>query len=136
VTPHNTFHDTAHIISKTQHDLRGPVPPRCDILCHEALITSSFRGATAGSITPCETKIADFELTVGVDEEISRFEITVKDVRRVYVLETAKSLVEEGLEVGVSERLSRTNLVKFKEVILESIWRQSIYLQWREDRLP
>ena len=136
MTPHNTLHDAAHIITQIHNKLRGPVPPRCDILRHGPLITSSFRGATARSITPCETKITDFQFTVGVDEEISRFEITVKDVRRVYVLETAKSLVEEGLEVSVSERLSRTNLVKFKEVILESIWRQSIYLQWREDRLP
>jgi hypothetical protein len=36
--------------------------------------------------TPGETKVTDFELAVGVDEEVSRFEIAVEDVGRVDVL--------------------------------------------------
>jgi hypothetical protein len=75
-----------HIVSKTQHNFRGSVPPSCNVLCHKTLIASGLGGAATRSVTPCETKVANFEFTVGIYEEISRFKIAMKDIRRVNVL--------------------------------------------------
>ncbi len=56
-----------------------------------------------------QTKIANLELAVGVHKQIARFEITMKDVGRVNVLQAAQNLVDEGLEMGVSQRLPRSD---------------------------
>jgi hypothetical protein len=52
-----------------------------------------------------DPRFADLELAIGVDQEISRLEVSMEDVGRVNVLEAAKSLVEERLEVGVRKGL-------------------------------
>jgi hypothetical protein len=53
-----------------------------------------------------ESEIADLELAVRVDEEVTGFEVPVEDGGGVDVFETAEGLVEEGLEVGVGEGLA------------------------------
>ena len=73
---------TAHIVGEAQHDLRRAVPPRRNVLGHEALLLLLVEAAS-------ETKVADLELAVCVDEKVTGFEITVKDIRRVNVLQTA-----------------------------------------------
>lgn len=101
-----------HIIRETQHDFWSTVPSGCHVLCHEALvggISISIIGAI-WAIATSEAKVANFEFTVSVDEQISRFEVAMKDASRMDELETAEGLVDEGLEVCVGERLSRANL--------------------------
>ena len=57
-----------------------------------------------------ETEVADLELTVGIDEEVARLEITMENVCGMDVFETAQGLIDEGLEVGVGKRLLRADL--------------------------
>ena len=71
--------------------------------------------ASTGAISTSETKVADLELTVGVDEEVARLEVTVQDVGGVDVLEAAEDLVDEGLEVRVGERLLRADLRDYQQ---------------------
>ena len=92
-----------YVVCETQHDLRRPVPPRRDILSHEPLVRGcpALVVAAAGLVTSRQTKVTDFQLTVGVDEQVTGLQVTVEDICRVNVLQTAKRLVDEGLEVRV-----------------------------------
>lgn len=101
-----------HVVCKAQHDLRSPVPPRRDILSHEALVRRGSRLVPAAtSLVPSrEAEIADLELAVSVYEEVTRLEITVEDVRGMNVFEAAERLVDEGLEVRVGEWLLGSDL--------------------------
>jgi len=60
----------------------------------------------AGVDGPGESKIAYFEITVGVDEEVGRLEVSVDNVGAVHVLERLKQLPDKKLEVVVGEALS------------------------------
>ena len=86
---------------EAQHDLGGPVPSGSDVLGHVACVLLGVHGETPG-----QTKIADLELAVGIDEQVTGLQISVQDVGRVDILETAQDLVDEGLEVGVGEGLA------------------------------
>lgn len=101
-----------HIIRKAQHDLRCPIPSSRNILRHEPLTSTSLSllRTTARCISSRQAEIAYFQLAVGVNEQIARFEVTMEDVSRVDVFEAAESLVQEGLEMCVGERLTRTDL--------------------------
>lgn len=68
-----------------------------------------------------KAKVADLELAVGVDKEVSGLEVAVEDVGRVDVLtstkagpwthlQSAQRLVDEALEVGVRQRLAGADL--------------------------
>ena len=94
---------TTHIICKAEHDLRRAVPPRRDVLCHEALLLCLVESTG-------EPEIANLELAVCVHEQVARLEIAVQDVGRVNVFQAAERLVYEGLEMRVREGLTRTNL--------------------------
>lgn len=87
---------------EAQHDLRGSVPPRGDVLGHVPRVLLRVHGEASG-----QTKVANLELAVGVDEEIARLQIAMEDIGGVDVLETAQDLVDEGLEVGVGQWLAR-----------------------------
>jgi hypothetical protein len=87
-----------------KHDLRGSVPSRCNIFSHVACIFFRVDAETSG-----QTKIADLKLAVGVNEQVTRLKITMQDVGAVDVLQATENLVDEGLEVGVGQRLARTN---------------------------
>ena len=52
---------TTHVVRKAEHDLRRAVPPRRDVLGHEALLLRLVE-------PPREPKIANFELAVCVHE--------------------------------------------------------------------
>lgn len=94
---------TTHIICKAEHDLRRAVPPRRDILGHEALLLCLVEPAG-------EPEIANLELAVCVHEQVARLEIAVQDVGRVNVFQAAERLVYERLEMRVREGLTRTDL--------------------------
>ena len=52
----------------------------------------------------------DFELTVIIDQEVARLEVTGNDVRGVNVLETAKGLMNKRPEMSVEEWLLGADL--------------------------
>jgi hypothetical protein len=92
----------AHVVGKTQHDLWGSVPPGSNVLSHKTLIRATFgAGTSARSVPSRKTEVADFELTVRVNQEVTRLEVTMNNVSGVNVLETAKGLINKGLEMSV-----------------------------------
>lgn len=92
------------IALEAQHDLRRTIPSRSHILSH---VSSIFLGVNREASSQAE--IADFKLAVGVHEEIAWFEIAVEDIGAVDVFEATEDLVDEGLEVGVGQRLAGAN---------------------------
>jgi hypothetical protein len=62
-----------HIVSKAEHDLRCSVPARRNILRHESLVACRFRVPTTWTrgVAAREAKVADLELTISIDKEIS-----------------------------------------------------------------
>ena len=91
-----TTHTGFCIALEAQHNLWRAIPSRCDVFCHVACVLFGIDGEAS-----CQTKVGNLQLAVGIDEQVTRLQITMKDVGRVDVLETAKYLVNEGLEVGV-----------------------------------
>jgi hypothetical protein len=89
------------VVLEAEHDLGRAVPPRRDVLGHVPGILLGINREAAR-----EAEIANLQLAVGVDEQVARLEIAVQHVGRVDVLEAAQNLVDEGLEVGVGERLA------------------------------
>lgn len=89
---------------EAQHDFRRTVPSGSDVFCHVTGILLRVDRETSG-----KTKVANLELAVGIDEQVSGLQVTVQNVGGVDVFETAKNLVDEGLEVSVSQRLARTD---------------------------
>jgi hypothetical protein len=85
------------ILCKTEHNLRRTIPPRSNILGLKAsshiirLITKATRQA----------KVANLQLAISIDEQISRLEVAVQDIGRMNVFQAAQDLVDEGLEMGI-----------------------------------
>ena len=94
---------TTHIIRKAEHDLGRAVPPRRDVLGHEALLLRLVEPAR-------EPEITNLEFAVRVHEQVAGLEIAVQHVGRVDVFQAAERLVDEGLEVRVRQGLTRTDL--------------------------
>jgi hypothetical protein len=67
-------------------------------------------GTPTGRVSSCETEVADFEFTVRVDQEVTRLEVAMDNVGGMNVLETAKGLINEGLEMSVREGLLGSDL--------------------------
>ena len=79
-----------------QHDLGRAVPPRRDVLGHEArLLAIGVRGARAAR----EPGVCNLEVAVRVQEQVRRLQIAVDDVRAVHRLERAQRLINEVLHV-------------------------------------
>ena len=58
----------------------------------------------------------DFELTVIIDQEVTRREVTGNDVRGVNVLETAKGMMNKRPEMSVGEWLLGADLCREQSV--------------------
>ena len=86
---------------ETEHDLGRPIPSRGHVLGHVTRILLWVDREPSR-----KTKIADLELAVGVDEQVAGLEVAVQHIGRVYVLQSAEDLVDEGLEVGVGQGLA------------------------------
>ena len=100
---------------KAQHDLGRAVPARRHVLSHVARILLRVHRKTAG-----QSKIADLELAVGVDQQIAGLQVAVQHIGRVDVLQAAQNLVDEGLEVGVGEGLARAD--DGGQIALHELW--------------
>ena len=103
---------------ETQHDLWCSVPAGGYIFGHVPRILLWIHRKASG-----QTKITDLELAIGIDEQIAGLQVAMQHVRRVDVLEAAQDLVDEGLEMGVGERLARPDdggQVAFHELCMPS----------------
>ena len=60
-------------------------------------------------ILPCKTKVADFENAVGIDQKISRLDVSVNDFSWMKILDSAKKLIQEDLDVIGGEVLRRND---------------------------
>lgn len=89
---------------EAQHDLWGSVPSRGYIFSHVASILLGVDGEATS-----QAEIADLELAVCVDQQVSWLKVTMQHVRRVDIFQAAKNLVDEGLEVSVGQWLAGTN---------------------------
>lgn len=86
IAPHyikSRTHPTHFVVhSKRKHHLWRAIPPRSHILSHESLTRFRRRDGLARAR---ETEIAYFEIAVGVEQEVGRFEVTVDDWDQVRV---------------------------------------------------
>lgn len=62
-----------------------------------------------GRDASCQAKVADFELAVGIHQQIAWLQIAMEDIGGVDVLQTAKDLVDEGLEMSIGKGLTRSD---------------------------
>lgn len=78
-------------------------------LGHEPRLT--LLGLDRSRLEPSgQTKVADLQLAVGIDQQVSGLEVPVQHVGRVDVLQTAQRLVDERLKVCVRQRLTGPDL--------------------------
>lgn len=96
--------DSLGVALEAQHNFWCTVPPRSHVFRHVSSVLLGVNGETTR-----ETEIANLELAVGVDEEVTGLQVAVKDIGGVDVLETAEDLVDERLEVCVGQRLARSD---------------------------
>lgn len=109
---------------EAQHNLGRAVPARRHVLSHVARVLLRVHRKTTS-----QSKIADLELAVGVDEQVARLEVAVQHVGRVDVLQTAQDLVDEGLEVGVGEGLAGAD--DGGQIALHELWGESaLFVGW------
>lgn len=100
-----------------EHDLRRAVPPGGDVLGHETGLPIGRGRARAAR----EPKVADLEIAVGVQKQISRFEIAVHDVRRVHRLECAERLVDEVLQAK-DTAVDQKAVLRTRQRMTERTW--------------
>lgn len=74
------------VLLPRQHDLRRSVVPRGHVAGHLGVLDSG------------QAEVADLEVTVLVDQDVQRLQVTVDHARRVHVLEASQDLVREVLD--------------------------------------
>lgn len=77
-----------------QHDLGRAVPPGRYVFGHEASLATVRLGRLG---RPREPKVADFDVAVGVQEQVRRLEVAVDHVGRVQRLDRPEGLICEVL---------------------------------------
>jgi len=101
--PHRPDVDFACILLLRQNDFRSSIPTSRDVVCHLSRLSKQVRDVRSG-----QAEVAYFQVTITVDQQVARLEISVKNARRVEVLKATQDLVEEELDV-----LFRQGLVGF-----------------------
>ena len=93
------------VVSRRKHNLGGSVPSRHYVhgQCHFELSVVVLARGDASS----QTKIANLQVTVRVDQQIARLNIAMHDARRVKEEEATEKLVHEVLVVRVVKLLLR-----------------------------
>jgi hypothetical protein len=71
--------DGLGVAREGEHDLRRAVPARCDVLGHKPGFVARAR-VGGGADAAGEAKVADFEVAVGVDEQVGGFEIAMDEL--------------------------------------------------------
>lgn len=80
------------VLLPCEHDLRGAVVSSRDITGH------------LGILNTCQTEVADLQVAVLVNQNITRFQVAVDDACGVNVFKTPHDLVEEVLDELLLER--------------------------------
>ena len=83
-----------------EHNLWSTVPSCSDVFRHVPSILLGVDRETSR-----EAEIANLQLAIGIDEQVSRLQVTMEDIGRVDVFQSTQNLVDKGLEVGVGEGL-------------------------------
>lgn len=86
---------------EAQHNLGRAVPSSGDVFRHVSGILLWVDREAAR-----ETKVANLELAVGIDEQVAGLQVTMQHIGRVNVLEATEDLVDEGLKVRIGQGLS------------------------------
>lgn len=97
-------HTSFRVALEREHNLWRTVPSCSYVFRHVPRILLGVDRETS-----CETEIANLQLAISIDEQISRLQITVKDIGRVNIFQSTQNLVDKGLEVGVGEGLPGTD---------------------------
>ena len=96
------------VLLEGQHDFGSAVPPRGNVFRHEARFRAGWFGSLDGS---GKAKVADFEVAIGIEEEIRGFEITVDDISGMECLESSEGLIDKVLGMIVRKILRPNNAV-------------------------
>ena len=101
-TTNTPYIDGSSVLAPGKNDFRCAVPSRGNIVCQ-----ACRRCHQSVDIGTCQAKVTDFQIAVGVNQQISRLQITMQDSTGVNVFQTAKDLIEEKLYVLVAQNLVR-----------------------------
>ena len=77
-----------------QHDLWGAVPAGSDVFRHN---TNFLACGDAGLDASSQPEVADLEVAVGIEEEVSRLQVTMNNIGTVDGLQGPESLINEIL---------------------------------------
>jgi len=102
------------VVGEAQHYLRCSVPARGDIFRHKTLISCGPRGAAPRGVAPSKTEIANLEFAISINKQVPRLQVAMQHIGRVDIFQTTKSLIDERLKVGISQRLAGTDLFKMR----------------------
>lgn len=91
-----------------EHNLRCSVPSRGDVLGEEAGVIVVRVGDSS------QPKVADLQVTGGVQQQIARFQVSVQYIGGVNVLQAAEDLVEEVADVVIAQLLRLQQLVQVR----------------------
>mmetsp|Transcript_23549 Transcript_23549/g.65475 ORF Transcript_23549/g.65475 Transcript_23549/m.65475 type:complete len:338 (-) Transcript_23549:390-1403(-) len=94
------------ILLGQQHNLRGSVPARYDVLREDPTLLLGLLAIRVGHVSPREPEIADFELAVRREQDVRGLQIAVGNAGSVQVREGAEYLYDDDLNVLVGQRLS------------------------------
>lgn len=68
------------VLLERQHNFRGTVPASGDVFGHETSFSSRwFRRLNRAS----KTEVANLEVTVGIEQQVGRLEVSMYDIGRV-----------------------------------------------------
>ena len=96
------------VLLEGKHDFWRAVPSCRDVFRHETRLRARGLG---GLDRPCEAKVADLEVAVGVQEQVRGLKVAVDDVGGMQRLERAEGLVHEVLRMVVGEVLRADDAV-------------------------
>lgn len=85
--------DFLRIMRGVEYDFRGSVPPRYNLFGQDS--------PTVDVSASRKPKVADFEVTILVEEKIGGLQVTVNDHAGVHVEDTPQQLLDELLDVLV-----------------------------------
>ena len=115
------------VLLEGEHDFGCAVPAGSDVFCHEARLCAGWLCGLDGA---SETKVADLEIAVGVEEEIRGLEISVYDISGVEGLECSQGLIDKVLGVIVREILCPNDAVHVGLHELLDHWTSGGWVRW------
>lgn len=100
------------VILVTQHNFRSTIPTSHDIFCQHVIvldIVGKRRGSISLIDTSCEPKVTYLQITINIDQQVTRFYISMHNLRRVKIQKTSEQLIHKIAIVLVTKRLFGVN---------------------------